>query len=113
MQQNEDFHYWSVDFHSIYHRGVDTHGMEIVRCPVGGSRLVSPSNHESDHRCILRNCSRHLPLFPWVALWERCSTTFQTFGHNLQAVDFDPHSLRKVLPSAVRVVAAALAAGKK
>ena len=36
MQQNEDFHYWNVDFHSIYHRGVDTHGMEVVRRPVGG-----------------------------------------------------------------------------
>lgn len=31
----------------------------------------------------------------------------------VQAVDFDPHSLRKVLPSAVRVVAEALDAGKR
>lgn len=30
-----------------------------------------------------------------------------------QAVDFDPHSLRKVLPSAVKVVAENLEAGKK
>lgn len=62
LQQNEDFHHWNVDFHSIYHRAVDTHGMEVVRRP---------------------------------------------------AVDFDPHSLRKVLPSAVRVVAEALDAGKR
>ena len=33
LQENKDFHYWKVDFHSIYWRS-DSYGMTIERVPV-------------------------------------------------------------------------------
>ena len=33
MQENKDFHYWNVDFHSVYWRA-QSHGISIERVPV-------------------------------------------------------------------------------
>ncbi len=35
LQENKDFHYWDVDFHSIYWRA-DSYGIAIERVPVCG-----------------------------------------------------------------------------
>ncbi len=102
LQEDKDVHHWGVDLPALQHRA-SLKGIEVIRTPV--SALQGSTAYAPHSLCTAPSTHRRyplplpqaypLPLFP------------------VQAVDFDPNSLRATLPAAAAALQRARERGKR
>ena len=110
LQQDADFQHWGVDFSGVQHKAQEI-GINLIRRPVctlnPGHALLSccwqQVKHASDS--CLGNLTG-LQLNAWTS--GPSSLVSYLLCVLTQAQDFDPHSLRHILPAAVNSVYHAL-----
>lgn len=102
LQQDKDMQYWGIDWSANQQKYREL-GIKLIRNPVSSSSIITASCQAMGLFC------------QQAAVGTAPSAVSYLIGliALLQAIDFDPHSLRKMLPSAVKAVQSALVDGKR
>jgi hypothetical protein len=108
LQQDKDMQYWGVDFEANQRKCQEL-GLRLIRKPV--SRPLAALLY----CCVSGYGSRAADVrtLTYTCCWSMISAKHSALWCFLQAIDFDPHSLRKTLPTAVKEVALAMQDGKR